>query len=298
MSLYAEITNENIRKYLADEDKISRYFFSYFNDSREGWVSAFGSGTRTYFEQIILDKDTRLVYIELAIDVSCPKQNRAAVSDYLTRINSVMKTGNFRMLDNGHIYAHVSQYFIDGPVSVDTIEELEHDLIAMAERNSEKIMNVAVTGVVPDPKEEIIKEIDRRIEELRKQLESSSEDDGEDGELTGSWDDDWIDDHQDISDGEKASEEKPEKKDGSEETDELDGVTIDKLRADFIKQIVKLRDQKKMMEKQSSEEKEEKEKETSDTNDVISMDDFLKLIAKKNSENKENNSDDSASEDD
>ena len=171
MSMNAEITNNNIEQFLAREGSLKRYFYAPCYGRRRGWASAFGFPDRTYHEEIYLDEDCGLVYMELSFDLACPKEYRAVLSEYLTILNARFKTGDIRMDENGHIYGHSAQYFKDAPISEGIIAEMERDLIAFGERFGSKLQRVASGGEIPS-KEEEVKEIIEQM--MRPRLEHDS----------------------------------------------------------------------------------------------------------------------------
>lgn len=169
----AEQTNKNIAQYLAVDKFFNRFFIAPVSRNFPGWITKLGFPNRTYFEHFIVDEEAELMYIELSIDVVCLKAYRMNMSNYLDKINSETKTGKVCVDKNGHVYVHCSQYFKDNPIGIETIMEMERNVIAIAEEYGERIQ-LAANGYPVVEDEDRVNEIFRRL--LAKRMKEETDD--------------------------------------------------------------------------------------------------------------------------
>ncbi|MBR4514290.1 MAG: hypothetical protein IKO61_05340 [Lachnospiraceae bacterium] len=159
-----DITNKNIEKYLANDEAIHRYYYAPTSGKRGGWVTAFGYPDRTYNVQFVVDEVPEVVYIEMMIGITCPKPYRGMLCERICEINAYLKSGNIRLEKNGSVYIHISQFFKDNPIEIETIREMEHCCIGIAQEYADDLQAIA-GGRFPEEKEEneSLKELLRKM---------------------------------------------------------------------------------------------------------------------------------------
>ncbi len=164
----AEQTYNNLEQFLLNDEGLKRLLNAPVSGRYKGWISYFSFYQgRTYFEQFVVDERAELLYIELSLDVMCLKPYRRMLGDYLEQINSIIKNGKICIQSNGHVYMHIAQYFKDNPIEVDTINEMERNLIVVAEEYGENIQKAA-NGYPVSDEDDTIKDL---IEKMMNQSE-------------------------------------------------------------------------------------------------------------------------------
>lgn len=100
---------------------------------------------RTYYVTCRIDKDTEFVIIEVSPCIFCDDSYRGQASEYISQINAMHKTGNFRLDDNGHVYVQIESSFKDGAISSDGFDEMVKMVVSISD-TFEKIIDKLCHG--------------------------------------------------------------------------------------------------------------------------------------------------------
>ena len=125
MSEYFDTTITNIEEYLLNNahNTSARNLSS---SSSEGFLCEVVTKNKRFFEKIRVDEKIECVIMEIYPGINVPAPYRAMTSMYCMEKNSEKKIGNL-VLDpeQGDIHCHVEASFKDGPLSGETVDEME-----------------------------------------------------------------------------------------------------------------------------------------------------------------------------